>query len=440
VCKQPSNLTGSAAAPGGVHVEVGSQNLWVCKQHVAAFGLGRKIGKAEREPAKSPATRTPREGQTVAGPDAWQVPSPRVVHEALCAKVVGQESAKRQISLAVHEHYTQASGGDAVAPAQTHHILLLGPSGCGKTLIASTVGHGLQMPFVTQDATVFTPSGYHGQDVDSMVVDLLVKAHGDQKRASRGVIFMDEVDKLACSGDANYGSFMRATQSGLLRLIEGKKVRPGRKSQMVGDGIQGKTVDTSQTLFMFGGAFAGLEGIVAQRTGNRGARLGLRSEGPGVVAPNAVKMHDMVAGAGLGVLLESLEEYGMMPELLGRIPTIVALAPLTVEQLMQFARNMDHSPLASCRALFQQVGYQVDFTDDFVTETAVRAHSMKTGARAIAMLVNQATSFAKFDLLGAPAPKGLRVIVDADTLDDPSTYRVVGDSDEGLEYELDRAA
>lgn len=421
VCKLPENvMSESAIDPGGV-VECGSRRLWVCGTHRQAFALGRQVGQAEAlldaGPARRPATTASSRSVQTLGP----TPSPREICEVLDRTVVGQEAAKRQISLAVHKHYVRIGSHTAGPVPDPHHILLLGSSGSGKSLIAATIGSGLQVPYIAQDATVFTPTGFHGRDVSTMPLDLIEPARGDASLASRGVIFLDEVDKLASRDESSFSGFVRATQSALLRLVEGKRVSPEPRNAASAPYPRGKEVDTATILFLFGGAFTGLDEIVARRSGVRKPSIGLRC----APAEAQAEAHGLLAGAGHGVLLESLEEYGMAPELLGRIPSIVPLAPLTVEELRQILVCMDHSPLVRARALLAGHGHRLSFTEAFVDAVAERTHSMATGARGLSLLVNHAVSGAAFDLIGTEPNGGQFVEIDVPTLADPWRYRVL---------------
>jgi ATP-dependent Clp protease ATP-binding subunit ClpX len=317
---------------------------------------------------------------------------------------------------------------DSYSVPNSHHILMIGPSGSGKTLLANTIASKLNVPFVASDSTIFSPTGFQGADVDSMVMEVVQKAKGIPSLAEKGIIFVDELDKLATFHHEGKSEVMnKSTQSSLLRLVEGRQVRLAKDPN---DSI---VIHTGKMLFLFGGAFMGLSNIVAKKMGYSGKKIGFKSVDDYVTDyDKACKTHEILSMASYDVLLDSLDEYGILTELLGRIPSIVALAPLNKEELRKILLNTEHSPIRIQKQLFAQNGYNLVFTDDYIDACIEKAFVMATGARALKSIVRLSVSDAAFELLGNDFDNDINddneqifkksVIIDSGTLSDSSLY------------------
>jgi ATP-dependent Clp protease ATP-binding subunit ClpX len=332
------------------------------------------------------------------------------------------------MSIAVHEHYVDLGDNDIYSVPNPHHVLMIGPSGSGKTLLANTIASKLDVPFVSADSTIFSPTGFQGADVDSIVMEMVHKSKGIGTLAERGVIFIDELDKLAGFHHEGKSEVMtKSTQSALLKLVEGRQVRLSK------DHADSITVHTGKMLFFFGGAFMGLSDIVGKKMGYHGRMIGLRAnDDKQSEYEKALRTHEVLSQAPYDILLESLEEYGVLTELLGRIPSIVALAPLTKEELRKILMNTTHSPLKVQKKFFANSGYNLIFTEAYIEACVEKAFGMATGARALKSLVRKSVSEAAFDLLGESDPeldedteivnfKG-SVIIDINGLLNPESY------------------
>lgn len=349
--------------------------------------------------------------------------NPKDLYENLNKKVVGQDIAKKRISLAVFEHMRNihnSVGNDK------QNILFLGPSGSGKTLIVNTISKYLDVPFVSGDATSFSPTGFQGSDADSVISELYMKSSGEVGLAEKGVVFIDEIDKLASAHNTatRLESFHYSTQSTLLKLIEGKKVKinPNLVGEQSGPPIM---VDTSKILFCFGGAFNGLEQIVAKKLGLHESKIGFRKQDVSDY-DTQVKNYEIYNQASHEILSESLIEYGMSTEFIGRIQSIVPLIPLNREQMMYCLTDLDDSPVKKNQLLFAESNVILDFDDDFLDEVINKAIKTGTGTRALNSIVKMSLSSAAFDYLGLNNIEKVKIKVTKETVIEPSKYILEG--------------
>jgi ATP-dependent Clp protease ATP-binding subunit ClpX len=448
ICKKPGYE--NEKENKGKEINIQNRIVWICKDCLAPFERGRRIGQIELNGKVVQCLSSIENDET-----GWRlkekildllpnakkssfikkhlqentIPSPREIYASIDKTVVGQMQPKKIISVAVHEHYSQNLDLDSYSIPNSHHILMIGPSGSGKTLLANTIASKLNVPFVSSDSTIFSPTGFQGADVDTMIMEVVHKAKGIPALAEKGIVFIDEIDKLASYHHEGKSEVMnKSTQSSLLRLVEGRQVRLAKEHS---DSI---TVHTGKMLFLFGGAFIGLSDIVAKKMGYKGQRIGFRgNESDQSEYEKATRTHEILSQASYDVLLESIEEYGILTELLGRIPSIVALAPLTKEELRKILLDTDHSPMKVQKKLFADNGYQLIFTEDFVDACIEKAFKMATGARALKSIVRLSVSEAAFDLLGEDTEEEFEeeleiinfkgsVIVDKNALDTPLAY------------------
>jgi len=343
--------------------------------------------------------------------------TPKDFYEHLNKSVIGQEIAKKRISLTVYEHMKSYSNYSS----EKHNILFLGPSGSGKTLIVNSIAKKLDVPYVISDATSFSPTGFQGADSESAIHDLYVKADGDIDVAQHGVVFIDEVDKLASRNTGTrLESFNYSTQSTLLKLIEGKKVKIPKT--FLGDTIAADFVDTSKILFCFGGAFNGLEEILAKKKNISGRSIGFRQSDE---EDYDVKMriYDYYNSLSHDVLVESLIEFGMSTELIGRIQTIVPLCPLNKNELLDCLMKLSDSPIIKNKLSFAESNIELDFTEEYYNAVVDKAVKAGTGARALNSIVKTSISVAAFNYLGQKN-NHIKILMSDKAIENPQNYEV----------------
>jgi ATP-dependent Clp protease ATP-binding subunit ClpX len=320
-----------------------------------------------------------------------KIPTPKRIMEQLNQYVIGQDRAKKVLSVAVYNHYKRVAAGMQIDDVELgkSNILLVGPTGCGKTLLAQTLAKVLDVPFCIADATALTEAGYVGEDVENILLRLIQAADFDISRAEKGIVYIDEIDKIARKSDNP--SITRdvsgeGVQQALLKIIEGTvaNVPPqGGRKHPHQDFIQ---INTSNILFICGGAFEGLEKIIEKRAG-RGRTIGYKTR--------PVTEDEEISS---NITPEDLLQYGLIPEFVGRLPVIVGLDPLDKETMIRILTEPKNAIIKQYKKFFELDKVELIFTQEALEQTAVSALAQKTGARGLRTIVEETLLDIMYDI------------------------------------------
>ncbi len=347
-----------------------------CIVHSHGLLLKDEVAEASEIGAELAAPKAP--AAPAQGPK--EIPRPDTIKKALDEYVVGNEEAKKVLSVAVHNHYKRIASPD-LDGLQKSNILIVGPTGCGKTHLVGTLARFLNVPFAVADATALTQAGYVGEDVESILARLLEAAGGDADLAARGIIYIDEIDKLAkrSAGPTGRDVAGEGVQQALLKILEGTKANVPVKGAKKEGGDKTVTIDTHNILFICGGAFVGLETILKSRTVKSTMGIGA-----------ALKVKSTDVSPMVEVTTQDLVAFGMIPEFVGRLPVTATLTPLDEDALVRILTEPKDAIIRQFQKLFEVEHVSLTFTEEALKAIAAKALENQTGARGLRSVIERA--------------------------------------------------
>ena len=337
-------------------------------------------GIPERQKIKK---KKPKEKKAAPVLDIHSIPAPHKIKASLDEYVVGQEHAKKVMSVAVYNHYKRvmAKPEEDGVEIEKSNMLMVGPTGSGKTYLVKTLAKLLDVPLAITDATSLTEAGYIGDDIESVVSKLLAAADNDVERAEHGIIFIDEIDKLAKKRNANQRDVSgESVQQGMLKLLEGAEVEVPVGASSTNATVPMTTVDTRNTLFICGGAFPDLEEIIKERL-NKEASIGFKAD--------LKDKYDKEENLLLQVTVEDIRKFGMIPEFLGRLPILFSLEALTEEMLVKILKEPKNAIIKQYTKLLAMDEVKLEFEEEALYAIAALAKKKKVGARALRAIIEE---------------------------------------------------
>lgn len=341
-------------------------------------------------------------------PEDNKLLNPAHIKEYLDAYVIGQDEAKIALSVAVSQHYKRINNPSKDITLEKSNVLLLGPTGCGKTMLAKKIAEYLDLPFAICDATGLTEAGYVGDDIESILSRLINEADGDIEKASKGIVYIDEIDKISRKGEnvsITRDVSGEGVQQGLLKMVEGSIMRipsSGKRKHPTSD-IQ--EIDTTNILFICGGAFVGLDKIIEQRTDSKsiGFQANIKKEEEKLLTFNNVTTKDLI-------------KYGLIPEFVGRFNICVSVEELSEDQLVGVLKDTKNSLIKQYQYMFELDGIKLMFEDDSLKQIAAKAKELKTNARGLKNIIEKILLPYQFDALNL-AERGLKsIMISKDTI------------------------